>query len=103
MTTPLRQRRAREALEAAQRATKKLPNRAARGDAQGTDMTQGQQHEALVFANDRPSSICDDLYQWAVDAEDLIRTQHARIAELEGQLEAIGAGGVERLRASVRE
>lgn len=96
--TPLRQRRAREALEAAQRATKKLPNRAAQGDAQGTDMAQDQQPEALVFANDRPSSGGDDLYQWAIDAEDLIRTQHARIVELETQMDAIGAGGVEPLR-----
>lgn len=32
-----------------------------------------------------------------------VANREARIAELEGQLEAIGAGGVERLRASVRE
>ncbi|MDH0371786.1 hypothetical protein N7340_08375 [Comamonas aquatica] len=32
-----------------------------------------------------------------------IKAQDARIAEMEGQLQAIGAGGVERLRASVRE
>lgn len=35
--------------------------------------------------------------------DDLMAAQAARIAELEAQLEAIGAGGVERLRASVRE
>lgn len=35
--------------------------------------------------------------------DDLLAAQAARIAELESQLEAIGAGGVERLRASVRE
>lgn len=29
--------------------------------------------EALQFANDRPMSGGDDLYQWAVDAENLIR------------------------------
>ncbi|MFN4037340.1 hypothetical protein [Comamonas aquatica] len=34
---------------------------------------------------------------------DKIDEQQARIAELESQLAAIGAGGVERLRASVRE
>ena len=75
-------------------------------------MSGTQQPEALVFANDRPSAIGDDLYQWAIDAEDLIRSQHARIAELEdaadiaieriaeleAQLSAIGAGGVEPLR-----
>ena len=42
-----------------------------------------QQPEALVFADDRPYSIGDDLLQWAIDAEELIRRQHARIAELE--------------------
>ena len=61
-------------------------------------MSTTQQPEALIFANDRPSAIDDDLHQWAIDAEDLIRRQHARIAELEAQLSAIGAGGVEPLR-----
>ena len=46
-------------------------------------MSTTQQPEALIFANDRPSAIDDDLYQWAIDAEDLIRSQHERIAELE--------------------
>ena len=46
-------------------------------------MTTTQQPEALVFADDRPTSTSDDLYQWAIDAEDLIRAQHARIEELE--------------------
>ena len=64
-------------------------------------MTTTQQPEALVFADDRPTSTSDDLYQWAIDAEDLIRAQHARIEELEAQLSAIGAGGVEPLRKSV--
>ena len=61
-------------------------------------MTTTQQPEALVFADDRPTSTSDDLYQWAIDAEDLIRAQHARIEELEALLSAIGAGGVEPLR-----
>ena len=61
-------------------------------------MNSTQQTEALIFANDRPSAIDDDLYQWAIDAEDLIRHQHARIADLEAQLSAIGADGVEPLR-----
>ena len=78
-------------------------------------MTTTQQPEALVFADDRPTSTSDDLYQWAIAAEDLIRAQHARIAELEdvadmaikriaeleAQLSAIGAGGVEPLRKQV--
>ena len=42
-----------------------------------------KKHEALIFANDRPSEIGDDLYQWASDAEDMIRRLHARIVELE--------------------
>ena len=66
-------------------------------------MTQTQQPEALVFADDRPTSTSDDLYQWAIDAEDLIRAQHARIEELEAQLSAIGAGGVEPLRKQAAE
>ena len=66
-------------------------------------MTTTQQPEALVFADDRPTSTSDDLYQWAIDAEDLIRAQHARIAELEAQLSAIGAGGVEPLRKQAAE
>lgn len=44
--------------------------------------------EALIFADDRPDSTSDDLYQWSTDAEDLIRIQHARIVELEAQLAA---------------
>ena len=50
--------------------------------------TSTEQSEALVFADNRPSSLSDDLYQWAIDAEDLILAQHARIAELEAELEA---------------
>lgn len=56
-------------------------------------MSTTQQPEALVFANDRPSAIDDDLYQWAIDAEDLIRSQHARILELEAVLSAMGEKG----------
>ena len=39
--------------------------------------------EALILVNDRPSAIGDDLYQWALDAEDMIRRLHARVEELE--------------------
>lgn len=38
--------------------------------------------EALIFADDRPTSVCDDLYQWASDAEDLIRRMHAENEDL---------------------
>ena len=47
---------------------------------------ENQQPEALILANDRPSAIGDDLYQWALDAEGMIRRQHARIAELEAHV-----------------
>ena len=54
--------------------------------------TSTHQSEALIFANDRPTSLDDDLYQWSIDAEDLIREQHDRIAELEAQLAAAQQG-----------
>ena len=34
-------------------------------------------HEALIFADDRRTSSGDDLYEWAIDAEDWIRRLHA--------------------------
>ena len=40
-------------------------------------------------------------HKWVLQAEQELRRQHARIAELESQLEAIGAGGVEPLRKPV--
>ena len=46
-------------------------------------MEKQQQPEALILANDRPSAIGDDLYQWALDAEDMIRRLHTRVEELE--------------------
>lgn len=40
--------------------------------------------EALQFADDRPSSWnVDGLYQWAIDAEELIRSMQSNINELE--------------------
>ena len=44
---------------------------------------ENQRPEALILATDRPSAIGDDLYQWALDAEDMIRRLHARVEELE--------------------
>ena len=45
--------------------------------------TNIEKSEELIFADDRPSLGGDDLYQWAVDAEDMIRRLHARVQELE--------------------
>ena len=42
--------------------------------------------EALVFADDRPTSTSEELFQWAIDAEDLIRDQQAHITELRAEL-----------------
>ena len=47
---------------------------------------ENQQPEALILVADRPSAIGDDLYQWALDAEDMIRRIHARNQELEKDL-----------------
>lgn len=59
-------------------------------------MTEAKQPEALRLAEILEGDYCPDwFYEQGVDevaAE--LRRQHARIAELEAQLEAIGAGGV---------
>lgn len=78
-------------------------------------MNATQKPEALALAQEyrvtTPESV---LHLWAADARDTMRRQHARIAELEdaadiaieriaeleAQLSAIGAGGVEPLRGS---
>ena len=55
-------------------------------------MTDKKQPEALRLAN-----VCSNLTRYSMDAHLIaaeLRTQHARIADLEAQLEAIGAGGV---------
>ena len=67
-------------------------------------MTQAQQPEALRLAHTLiGGKLIDDSTEWAdtlhAAAAELCR-QHARIEELEAQLEAIGAGGVEPLRKS---
>jgi hypothetical protein len=48
-----------------------------------------------------PEGSDEDIY--LTEASEVFAKCAERIAELEAQLEAIGAGGVERLRASVRE
>lgn len=61
-------------------------------------MTQGQQPEALRLADELERK------KWHVPAcvmqaaAEELRHKHARIAELEAQLDSIGAGGVEPLR-----
>lgn len=52
---------------------------------------------ALVFADDRPTSGGDDLYHWAIDAENVIRTLSAQRDEADRR-----AGAAERELASVR-
>ena len=44
---------------------------------------------ANLLANDRPTSLDDDLYQWAIDAEEMLRSQADRIASLEAEKEAL--------------
>ena len=75
------------------------------------------QPTALVYADAISAGLSYTAPHILALAADELRAQHARIAELEdaadiaiermaeleSQLEAIGAGGVERLRASVRE
>lgn len=43
------------------------------------DQWLAQYHGVLVFVDDRPRSTGDDLYRWAVDAEDWLRILHAEI------------------------
>lgn len=55
-------------------------------------MTDDTQPEALRLAN-----LCSNLTRYSMDAHLIaaeLRRQHARIAELESELEAVGAGGV---------
>lgn len=39
--------------------------------------------DAIQFADDRPLQLNDDLYQWAYDAEVLIRSMQSRLESLE--------------------
>ena len=47
--------------------------------------------EALQLANDRPWQQGDDLYDWAIDAEEMLRKQHAEIEQLREQNTALDA------------
>ena len=46
-------------------------------------------HEALIFADDRRTSSGDDLYEWAIDAEDWIRRLHAENETLRAAAQAV--------------
>ena len=75
-------------------------------------MTQAKQPESLRLADrlqnavatypqvseDEPGGYCQEVDQVMDEAAAELRRQHARIADLEAQLSAIGAGGVEPLR-----
>ena len=43
-------------------------------------------NETIQFANDRPTSCDDELYQWAVISEDIIRKQSAQIDDMRSLL-----------------
>ena len=61
-------------------------------------MTDNTQPEALRLAN-----VCSNLTRYSMDAHLIaaeLRRLHARIAELEVELEAVGAGGVQALSAA---
>ena len=61
-------------------------------------MTNNTQPEALRLAN-----VCSNLTRYSMDAHLIaaeLRRQHARIAELEAELGAVGAGGVQALSAA---
>ncbi len=61
-------------------------------------MTDDTQPEALRLAN-----VCSNLTRYSMDAHLIaaeLRRQHTRIAELESELEAVGAGGVQALSAA---
>jgi hypothetical protein len=47
------------------------------------------QPEALQLADDRPTSLGDDLYQWAIDAEGELRRLHESNTKLLGALKEI--------------
>ena len=61
-------------------------------------MTQTQQPEALRMADALEKCSHNSLLSPFMEVANELRRQHARIAELEAQLSAIGAGGVEPLR-----
>ena len=65
---------------------------------ENTTMTQAQQPEALRIADLLEQCSLNSLLSPFMEVANELRRQHARIEELEAQLSAIGAGGVEPLR-----
>ena len=62
-------------------------------------MTDNTQPKALALADELRQLMSPDVIKlWAAEAAGMIRRQHTRIAELESELEAVGAGGVQPLR-----
>jgi hypothetical protein len=57
------------------------------------------QPEALQFADDRPDHTSDDLHQWSIDAETLIRRLHAANIDCLEHFNAIKAERDELLQA----
>lgn len=53
------------------------------------ESTMKEKPEAIQFADDRPMSLDDDLYQWATDAEDMIRSMQSRLEELNKKIEEL--------------
>ena len=66
-------------------------------------MTQTQQPEALRIADLLEQCSLNSLLSPFMEVANELRRQQARIAELEEQLSAIGAGGVEPLRKQAAE
>lgn len=65
-------------------------------------MKEVQQAEALRLADECDESATHWVHEidTRFKAAKMLRAQHARIAELEAELEAVGAGGVQRLAAA---
>lgn len=42
--------------------------------------------DAIQLANDRPSSVNDDLYQWAIDAEEALREMADRVVKYNDEM-----------------
>ena len=70
---------------------------------ENTTMTQAQQPEALRMADALEKYSLNSLLSPLMELAAELRRQHARIAELEAQLSAIGAGGVEPLRKQAED
>lgn len=50
-----------------------------------------QKPQALQLADNRPWQKTEELYEWSIDAEDMLRQQHAEIEHLREQNTALDA------------